>query len=248
MWFSRCEGQSERPGLSHTYEDSADGQNDANDVLLHIELILDHLRDDSQQRTHPITLVPVGIRFNSRQRFLHLYTTSCDLLEARTVLYCHCRDVKKTVTVNQFCCGFSKAAQTTGLSDPRKASLKIVKNAPLPSLQPILETPQWPYSAVPLRHWQSENKPSAAVLPPLRPSQERNLARSHPSGYCLVGLVVKVSSSGAEDPGFESRTRRDFSGSSHTSDLKIGTPVAALPGAWHYRVSAGTVRPGVSIL
>ena len=39
-----------------------------------------------------------------------------------------------------------------------------------------------------------------------------------------------------------------FSGSSHTSDLKIGTPVATLPGAWRYRVSAGTGRPGVSIL
>ena len=39
-----------------------------------------------------------------------------------------------------------------------------------------------------------------------------------------------------------------FSGSSHTSDLNIGTPVAALPGAWHYRVSTGTGRPGVSIL
>ena len=39
-----------------------------------------------------------------------------------------------------------------------------------------------------------------------------------------------------------------FLGSSHTSDLKIGTPVAILLGAWRYRVSAGTVRPGVSIL
>ena len=39
-----------------------------------------------------------------------------------------------------------------------------------------------------------------------------------------------------------------FSGSSHTSDLKIGTPVATLPGAWRYRVSAGTGGPGVSIL
>ena len=38
------------------------------------------------------------------------------------------------------------------------------------------------------------------------------------------------------------------SGLSHTSDLKIGTPVATLPGAWRYRVSAGTGRPGVSIL
>ena len=39
-----------------------------------------------------------------------------------------------------------------------------------------------------------------------------------------------------------------FSGSSHTSDLNIGTPVATLPGTWRYRVSAGTGRPGVSIL
>ena len=39
-----------------------------------------------------------------------------------------------------------------------------------------------------------------------------------------------------------------FPGSSHTSDLKIGTPVATLPGAWRYRVSAGTGWPGVSIL
>ena len=58
----------------------------------------------------------------------------------------------------------------------------------------------------------------------------------------------KASASRAEDPGFESRLRRDFSGSSHTSDLKIGTPVATLPGAWRYRVSTGTGRPGVSIL
>ena len=66
--------------------------------------------------------------------------------------------------------------------------------------------------------------------------------------HCLVSLVVKASDSGVEDPGFEFRLRRDFPGSSHTSDLKIGTPVATLPGAWHYRVSAGTGWPGVSIL
>ena len=51
------------------------------------------------------------------------------------------------------------------------------------------------------------------------------------SAHRLVGLVVKVSALGAKDPGFESRWRRDFSGSSHTSDLKNGTPVATLPGA-----------------
>ena len=64
----------------------------------------------------------------------------------------------------------------------------------------------------------------------------------------LVGLVVKASASRAEDPDFEPRWRRDFSGSSHTSDLNTGTPVATLPGAWRYRVSAGTGRPGVSML
>ena len=47
---------------------------------------------------------------------------------------------------------------------------------------------------------------------------------------------------------FESRLLQDFSGSSQTSDLKSGTQVATLPGAWRYRVSAGTGQPGVSIL
>ena len=59
---------------------------------------------------------------------------------------------------------------------------------------------------------------------------------------------VKASASRAEDPWFKSRLRRDFSGSSRASDLKIGTPVATLPGAWRCRVSAGTGLPGVSIL
>ena len=36
----------------------------------------------------------------------------------------------------------------------------------------------------------------------------------------LVGLVVKASATGAEDPGFESRCAEIFPGSSHTSDLK----------------------------
>ena len=60
--------------------------------------------------------------------------------------------------------------------------------------------------------------------------------------------MVKASASRAEDPGFESRWRWDFSGSSHTSDSKVGTLVATLPGAWRYGVSTGTVRSGVSIL
>ena len=75
----------------------------------------------------------------------------------------------------------------------------------------------------------------------------------HTSGPCpvdrLAGLVVKTSASRAENPGFESRFRRDFfRGRVIPVTLKSGTPVATLPGAWHYRVSTGTGRPGVSIL
>ena len=54
--------------------------------------------------------------------------------------------------------------------------------------------------------------------------------------YDVVGLSVS------------SYSDRDFTGSSHTSDLKIGTPMATPQGAWSYRVSAGTGQPGVSIL
>ena len=59
------------------------------------------------------------------------------------------------------------------------------------------------------------------------------LLRSVLSTNRLAGLVVKASASRAEDHGFESRLRWDFSGSSHTSDFKIGTPVATRPGVWH---------------
>ena len=63
----------------------------------------------------------------------------------------------------------------------------------------------------------------------------------------LVGLVDKASASIAEDPWFYSRLRHgDFSGSSHTSDFKIGTRVATLPSAWRYRVGIGW--PGVNVL
>ena len=64
----------------------------------------------------------------------------------------------------------------------------------------------------------------------------------------LVGLVVAASALTAVDPGFKSRIRWDLSGSSYTSDFKTGTPMATLPGAWRYRVSAETGWPGVSIL
>ena len=64
----------------------------------------------------------------------------------------------------------------------------------------------------------------------------------------LVGLVVRRLPQEQKVPGSNPATAGIFSGSSHTSDLNIGTPVATLPGAWRYRVSAGTGRPGVSIL
>ena len=58
---------------------------------------------------------------------------------------------------------------------------------------------------------------------------------------CLISLVGKASASSAADPGLDSRFRcGDFLGLSHTIDQKIGTPVATLPGAWCYRVSART--------
>ena len=49
-------------------------------------------------------------------------------------------------------------------------------------------------------------------------------------------------------PGWNPACAGIFPGSSHTSDFKIATPVATLPGAWRYRVSVGTGRPGASIL
>ena len=64
----------------------------------------------------------------------------------------------------------------------------------------------------------------------------------------LVGLVVSRPPRERKVPGSNSAGDGIFSGSSHTSDLNIGTPVATLPGAWCYRVSAGTGRPCVSAL
>ena len=57
--------------------------------------------------------------------------------------------------------------------------------------------------------------------------------------YRLVGLVVRRPPRERKIPGSNPACAGIFSGSSHTSDLKIGTPVATLPGAWRYRVSAG---------
>ena len=64
----------------------------------------------------------------------------------------------------------------------------------------------------------------------------------------LVGPVVKRPPRERRIPGSNPACTGIFSGSSYTSDLKIGTSVAIMPRAWCYRVSAGTDRPGVSIL
>ena len=66
--------------------------------------------------------------------------------------------------------------------------------------------------------------------------------------YRLLGLVVRRPPRERKIPGSNPVCDGIFSGSSHTSDSKIGTPVPTLPGAWCYRVSAGTGQPGVSIL
>ena len=96
-----------------------------------------------------------------------------------------------------------------------------------------------------LHSFNSILQPSLTSIPP-----SHTVSRASPLSFLhrLIGLVVKASASRAKDPRFESLWRQDFSGSSHTSDLKIGTPVATLPGTWCYRVSAGTGCTGVSIL
>ena len=66
--------------------------------------------------------------------------------------------------------------------------------------------------------------------------------------YRLVGLVVRRPPRERKIPGSNPACVDIFSGSSHTCDLKIGTPVATLPGAWRYRISTGTGWSGVSIL
>ena len=79
----------------------------------------------------------------------------------------------------------------------------------------------------------------------LFPEQDMRFVRR---SYRLVGLVVRRPPPEWKIPGSNPAYTGIFSGSSDTSDLKIGTPVATLPGAWYYRVSTVTGRPGVSIL
>ena len=113
-----------------------------------------------------------------------------------------------------------------------------------------------------MRYWQSDNRTSTAVLPHLRATQKGNLARPHsrspqavrkpegPAMHCHLNRGDwSFHLTNEKKKKKNSRLlRADLSGSSHTSNSEIGTPVATLPGSWSYRVSVGTGRPGVSIL
>ena len=116
------------------------------------------------------------------------------------------------------------------------------------------------WSALPASVWQDIRLSRWAALLPgyiqyvdgMFTSQETNksimLVKSSSSSYGLVGLVVRRPPREWKIPGSNPACDGMFSGSSHTSGSKIGTPVATLPDAWCYRVSAGTGQPGVSIL
>ena len=71
---------------------------------------------------------------------------------------------------------------------------------------------------------------------------------SVPGQNHLIDLVVRRPPQERKIPGSNPACAGIYSRSSHTSDLKISTPVATLPGTWRYRVSIGTGRPDVSIL
>ena len=115
-------------------------------------------------------------------------------------------------------------------------------------------------------HWSATNKTRPGIIPLKTAGMEPHVCHSRGrrlgkrgsllSNYLarltalnrLVGLAVRRPPRERKIPGSNPACTGIFSGSSHTSDLKIDTPVATLSGPWRYRVSAGTGRPGVSIL
>ena len=70
----------------------------------------------------------------------------------------------------------------------------------------------------------------------------------HPTPTASLALWLRRPPRERKIPGSDPVCDGIFPGLSHTSDLEIGTPVATLPGAWCYKISAGTGWPGVSIL
>ena len=98
---------------------------------------------------------------------------------------------------------------------------------PFPSFPPLFLSPP-PLSLLPPPPLFLPPSPSLALFPlspstsPLSPSFPPFDPPPPPSlSHRLDGLVVNVSASRVDDPGFESRLRRDFFGSSHTSDLAL---------------------------
>ena len=100
------------------------------------------------------------------------------------------------------------------------------------------------------KRWHYSNQKGQYKLHPV--------SQQFPQGYSQnstnVGLVEYrsfLTSSPPQErmkPGLNPTCAGIFLRSSHTSDLKIGTPVTTLPGTWHYRVSVGTGWPSVNIL
>ena len=71
----------------------------------------------------------------------------------------------------------------------------------------------------------------------------------HLPNDCLVGLMVKAYASRVTDLGsIPTSPNGSFSGSSHTSDLEIGSPVTALSGDCCNRVSICTGWSGVDVV
>ena len=96
--------------------------------------------------------------------------------------------------------------------------------------------------------WLGEVTNLICNFPSQRDMTCNSLSECVPTCWPPCWARVKASAFRAADLGFDSRLCWDFFGSNHTSDVEIGTPVATLPGAWCYGVSAGTDCPGVSIL
>ena len=114
--------------------------------------------------------------------------------------------------------------------------------------------PEWEFSEIPVEHVISflpgygfpDNR--LVMFHPSKQPRLRHLPATFSTTDRLVGLVVWRPPRERKIPGLNPACAEIFPGSSHTNDLKIGTPVATLQGAWRYRVSAATGRPGVSIL
>ena len=95
--------------------------------------------------------------------------------------------------------------------------------------------------------WQQDSKRKTASPQPHGHHHSQSAARSPFLQTASLALLLRRPPR-EQISGSNPACDEIFPGSSPTSDLKIGTPVPTLSGAWHYRVSAGTGWPCVSIL